>query len=546
MFNKTETSLRSYLGRFALDYNKQMGEHDIRAFGFTEIRYADRIINPFQGYGIQYDRGNQVFTNPLIFDKLTNEGNTYFSLTERYERGVTLSASATYGYAGKYVFNGVFNYEGSNTAGKYSRSRWLPTWNIGAKWNMDQEKFMKKYPAVSKLALRASYGLTAKMNEQAINSTAVFKHLIINRTLLKDRENALHILHLENRDLTWEKMYELNLGLELGLFNNRISATFDVYQRSSFDLIDLIRTSGVGGQYYKYANFGDMRTRGVELALQTKNIVTDNFSWTTAFTVSGMKQKITRLQNTPNTFDMVAGTGRGNILGFPRGALFSFNFQGLNNNGLPTFDFGLYPSNQGVNSEISRADFLDAQYSKSYLIYHGPIEPTYIGGVSNTFKYKNWEFRASSPCKRATRYAQSDIRSFVRRSERVFEGVLRPLAQSGRRVENERPVIPSQDLIRNIGKENIEKAYNTYNYSQNRVADGSFVRMKNISLGYRLPKKLLSQLKIRQMSVKANVTNPFLIYADKKLKGQDPEFYKSGGVSLPTPKQYTMTLHVEF
>ena len=70
--------------------------------------------------------------------------------------------------------------------------------------------------------------------------------------------------------------------------------------------------------------------------------------------------------------------------------------------------------------------------------------------------------------------------------------------------------------------------------------------MKNISLGYRLPKKLLSQLKIRQMSVKANVTNPFLIYADKKLKGQDPEFYKSGGVSLPTPKQYTMTLHVEF
>ena len=89
MFNKTETSLRSYLGRFALDYNKQMGEHDIRAFGFTEIRYADRSINPFQGYGIQYDRGNQVFTNPLIFDKLTNEGNTYFSLTERYERGVT-------------------------------------------------------------------------------------------------------------------------------------------------------------------------------------------------------------------------------------------------------------------------------------------------------------------------------------------------------------------------------------------------------------------------------------------------------------------------
>lgn len=547
LFNKTETSLRSYLGRLALDYNKRLDEHSIRAFGFTEIRYADRSINPFQGYGIQYDRGNQVFPNPLIFEKLANEGETYFSLTERYERGVTLSGSATYGYAGKYILNGVFNYEGSNTAGKYSRSRWLPTWNIGAKWNLDREEFMKKYTAVSKLALRASYGLTAKMNEQAINSTAVFKHFIVNRTRLEDRENALRILHLENQDLTWEKMYELNFGLELGLFNNRVSATFDIYQRNSFDLIDLIRTSGVGGQYYKYANFGDMRTRGVELAIQTQNILSDKFSWSTSFTISGMNQKITRLLNTPNTFDMVAGTGRGNIVGFPRGSLFSFNFQGLNNNGLPTFDFGLYPSNRGANSEISGADFLDAQYSKSYLIYHGSIEPSYIGGLSNTFKYKNWEFSCFVTMQAGNKIrlnptfdpAFADLNVF---SKEYYDRWLNP----GDEWKTTVPAIPSQDLVRNIGKENIEKAYNTYNYSQNRVADGSFVRMKNISLGYRLPKSLLSHLKIRQMSVKINVTNPFLIYSDKKLNGQDPEFYKAGGVSLPTPQQYTMTLNVEF
>lgn len=547
IFNKTETSLRSYLGRLALDYNRQLSEHNIRAFGFTEIRYADRSMNPFQGYGIQYDRGNQVFSNPLIFEKLANEGDTYFSLTERYERGVTLSGSATYGYAGKYIFNGVFNYEGANTAGKYSRSRWLPTWNIGAKWNLDQEKFMRKHTTISRLALRTSYGLTAKMNGQAVNSTTVFKHVMVNRTLLKDRENALRILHLENRDLTWEKMYELNFGLELGLFGNRISATFDVYQRNSFDLIDLIRTSGVGGQYYKYANFGDMRTRGVELAIQTQNILTDKFSWSTTVTISGMKQKITRLLNTPNTFDMVAGTGRGNIVGFPRGSLFSFNFQGLNSNGLPTFDFGLYPSNKGANSEISGADFLDAQYSKSYLIYHGPIEPQYIGGISNTFKYKNWEFSCFVTMQAGNKIrmnpsfdpAFADLNVF---SKEYYNRWLNP----GDERKTNIPVIPSQDLIRNIGKENIEKAYNTYNYSQNRVADGSFVRMKNISLGYRLPQRFLSHLKIKQMNVKVNVTNPFLIYSDRKLNGQDPEFYRSGGVSLPTPKQYTMTLNVEF
>lgn len=547
IFNKTETSLRSYLGRLALDYNKQLGEHDIRAFGFTEIRYADRSINPFQGYGIQYDKGNQIFSNPLIFEKLTNDGDSYFSLTERYERGVALSGSATYGYAGKYIFNGVFNYEGANTAGKYSRSRWLPTWNIGAKWNLDQEKFMKKYSAISRLALRTSYGLTAKMNEQAINSSAVFKYSMVNRTLLTDRENALRILHLANRDLTWEKMYELNFGVEIGLLNNRINATVDIYQRNSFDLIDLIRTSGVGGEYYKYANFGDMRTRGVELAIQTQNILNDKFSWTSTITISGMKQNITRLLNSPNSFDMVTGTGRGNIVGFPRGSLFSFNFQGLNGNGLPTFDFGLYPIHKGTNNEISGADFLDTQYSKSYLIYHGPVEPQYIGSVSNTFKYKNWELSCFITMQAGNKIrlnpsfdpAFADLNVF---SKEYYSRWLNP----GDERKTNVPVIPSQDLVNNIGKENIEKAYNTYNYSQNRVADGSFIRMKNISLGYRLPQSLLSHLKIRQMSVKMNVTNPFLIYSDKKLNGQDPEFYRSGGVSLPTPKQYTMTLNIEF
>ena len=128
------------------------------------------------------------------------------------------------------------------------------------------------------MALRASYGLTAKMNEEAISTNSIYKSGIVNRYNFDNRENKLNIIHLENRDLTWEKMYELNIGLELGLFDNRISTTLDVYQRNTFDLIDLVRTSGVGGQYYKYANFGDMRTQGVELGLHTKNIVTDTLA----------------------------------------------------------------------------------------------------------------------------------------------------------------------------------------------------------------------------------------------------------------------------
>lgn len=546
IFNKTETSLSSYMTRLALDYNKKIGEHDIKGFGFAEMRYADRTSNPFQGYGIQYDRGNQVFTNPLIFQKLTDEGNSYFSLLNRYDRGVTFSLSGTYGYAGKYIFNTIANYEGSNTAGKYSHSRWLPTWNTGFKWNIDKEDFMDDSPFYT-LAFRTSYGLTAKMNEYAINSTAVYINRIINRYKFEDRENALKILHLENRDLTWEKIYELNFGVDAGFFRNRLTATLDLYQRNSFDLIDLIRTSGIGGQYYKYANFGDMQTRGVELTLGSKNIVKKDFSWSSNFTFSYHNQKITRLLNTPNTFDMVSGAGRGNIVGFARGSLFSFNYQRLTTEGLPTFDFGLYPMNNRPDASIVGADFLDAQYSKTYLIYHGAIEPNIISGISNTFRYKDFDFSFF-----ITAQAGNKIRL-----NPTFDPTFADLNVFGKNYYNrwlnpedewktDMPVIPSKDLIELMGKENIERAYNTYNYSQMRVADGSFVRMKNISVGYTVPKKSVKKWKIESFNIRLQATNPFLIYSDKKLNGQDPEFYRSGGVSLPTPKQYTITLNIGF
>lgn len=547
VLNKTEVNLKSYLARLALDYDKRFDDHDLKGFAFAEVRQTERTNNPFTGYGIQYNKGNQVYAPPAIFEKLFQENTPYFALRQRDERGVTFSLNGTYGYKGRYIANAVLNYEGSNTSGRGARALWLPTWNVGVKWNIDQEAFIKDKRTFSRLALRASYGLTAKMNEEAINANSIYTGGIVNRNQYEWREDKLSIQHLENRDLTWEKMYELNIGLELGLFNNRLSTTLDVYQRNSFDLIDLVRTSGIGGQYYKYANFGDMRTRGIELGIHTRNIELQDFSWYSSLTLAGMHQEITRLLNAPNTFDMVAGRGRGNIVGYPKGSLFSFNFQGLNANGLPTYNFGLYPLNGGPYANIAGADFSDAQYSKSYLLYHGPIEPPITGGLSNTFKFREWEFSFFITMQAGNKIRLNptfdpefaDLNVF---SSEYYNRWLNP----GDEWKTDVPVLPSQELIDQVGKENIERAYNTYNYSQNRVADGSFVRMKNISLAYHLPDRYVEKLRLRSINFRVNVTNPFLIYSDKRLKGQDPEYYKSGGVSLPTPKQYTLSMNVTF
>jgi hypothetical protein len=104
------------------------------------------------------------------------------------------------------------------------------------------------------------------------------------------------------------------------------------------------------------------------------------------------------------------------------------------------------------------------------------------------------------------------------------------------------PVIASRRQLKNNSY--LGYAYNAYNYSTARIADGGFIRMKEISITYDIPRNFLSKLRISSSSLKLQATNLFLIYADKKLNGQDPEFFNSGGVATPSPKQFTLTLRI--
>ena len=104
------------------------------------------------------------------------------------------------------------------------------------------------------------------------------------------------------------------------------------------------------------------------------------------------------------------------------------------------------------------------------------------------------------------------------------------------------PVIADARLLNNDNY--LSYAYNAYNYSTERVAKGDFIRMKEISLSYDFPAKLIQPLKLTNLSLKLQATNLFLIYSDKKLNGQDPEFFNSGGVASPMPKQFTLTVRL--
>lgn len=533
--------MTSYNVRSSLNFSEIYKDlHELDVFVGTEMRSVDRESTYNSIYGLMFDRGMVVKTDPNMTEKIINEGGVLASVLSERERTVGFFGRAAYTFDRRYSVALTGRYDGSNRQGRSGSNRWLPTWTVSGKWNLSQEKFLIDNLTISNLALRGSYGLTATAGP-ATNSLAIFRSEIIDRTLAKERETGTVISELQNGDLTWEKQYEANLGVDFGLWNNRVQLVADVYQRKAFDLIDLVITSGIGGQKTKYGNNADMTTRGIEFGLTTVNIKNPDFSWTTTINASYHDQKITSLQNKPSAFDLVSGFG-GNVVGGPRNALYSYRFDGLNDEGLPTFVLG-----DGVTDNISGAYFQDRENVTDYLKYEGAIEPNKSLGISNTFDYKNWSLNffivASGGNKirlnpsYSSRYTDLDV--FTKDFENRW-------MSPGDELITDIPVIASKGLENQYGVNNLAVAYNTYNYSDARVADGGFVRLKNISLSYEFPDHFKKSIGFSNFSLRAMATNPWLIYSDKKLRGQDPEFFMTGGVAMPVTSQYTLTLNVGF
>jgi TonB-linked SusC/RagA family outer membrane protein len=381
---KFTNDMTSYNIRNSVTYrNIFKDKHEVEGFFGTELRSVDRNNDNFTAVGIQYNKGLTPFIDPRIIEKIVNGGDSYYDFGEERERTVGFFGKVGYTYDRRYTASLTGRYDGSNRQGDTGSSRWLPTYTVSGKWNVAEESFMKNNETINTLALRASYGLTATAGP-ATNSLAIYKSFITDRFNLSDRENAIRIEDLQNKDLTWEKQYETNIGVDLGMFNNRVSLAADVYRRKAFDLIDYVITSGVGGESIKQGNNADMETKGIELGLTTQNIVTDNFKWSTTLNFSVFNQEITKLANRPSAFDLVDSNG-GNTVGHPRNSIYSYQFTGLNNQGLPTFNL-----QEGAENNITGADFQDTKDVTKYLKYEGSIEPNKSIGLANTFTYKNW------------------------------------------------------------------------------------------------------------------------------------------------------------
>ena len=538
IMNKTTNKMSAWDFRATASYNDVYAEdHIVNLYAGMEVNNIDRTADWFRGWGMQYSLGEIPNYAYEVFKKGAEENADYFTLTNTHERRAAFFGTATYSYKGRYTINGTIRYEGTNKLGKATSARWLPTWNVSGAWNAHEEPWFRKTfkNALTTATLKVSYSLTAESGPSWVtNSLPVIKSYNPWRPSAGLRESGLEESDRANGELTFEKKHEFNLGLQLGFLNNRINFESDFYWRNNYDLIGIVNTQ-MGGQ--KYGNVASMKSRGVELSLSTTNIKTKDFTWTTNFIYSHTHNEVTELENNQRVIDLISGTGFA-LEGYPVRSLFSIPFRGLNNEGIPTFlDQDGNVTSTGIYFQTQEKEKL------GFLEYSGSVDPTDVGSFGNLFKYKGFSLNV---------FITYSFGNVVR-LDPVFKNEYNDLNSMPKEFANRWmvpgdeakttiPVIASSRQNRN--DTDLSYAYNAYNYSTERIAKGDFIRMKEISLGYDFPKKWIAPLKLNNLSLKLQATNLFLIYADKKLNGQDPEFFNTGGVAVPLPKQFTMTLRV--
>ena len=540
IYDKTTYHMTSWDFRATAAYNHVFNNtHIMNLFGGMETNSTRRDNSWERVWGRQYGFASAVNFSPLAYEKAARENSQIANFGHTLDRTAAFFATGTYSYKGRYIVNGTLRYEGTNTLGRARKSRWLPTWNVSGAWNAHEEEWFKQLePWMSHLTLKGSYSLTADRGPYDIsNSNPIMNSYITWRPDVTGRETAIGITELGNSDLTYEKKHELSLTADMGFLNNRINLEMSWYKRNNYDLIGPIVTEGVGGEIDKFGNIADMKSNGFELSLTTKNIKTENFEWNTTFLYSHQHNEVTSLESKARVIDLVRSNGFA-LKGYPVRALFSIPFEKLTSEGLPTF--------RVANDEVTIDNINFQEYADlSWLKYEGSTDPTDYGSLENVFKYKGFRLTAfivySFGNKVRLDNVFSNTYSDMTATPREFNN---RWSASGEEEVTTVPVIPSKR--QNFLNPNLGIAYNAYNYSSERVAKGDFIRMKEISLDYTFPKQWIAPVGLQNVNLKFQATNLFLIYADKKLNGNDPEFFNTGGVASPMPRQFTFTVRLGF
>ncbi len=526
-------------GRFELDYNNvtdwtvrnqlaydkswQTDKHQLTLLFGHELQANTSINDGTLLYG--YDTHLQTHTR-LDWAKLNTEGakNSFiphdgftskltelpFEQRERETRFRSFYATAGYTFKQRYTLNGSWRNDQSNLFGTSSRAKRKPTWSVGGKWLISAEEFMQPVTIVDRLALRATYGITG--NSPLPGSAASVDILRGGASpYLPGSGRYLNIATPGNPELTWEATRTLNIGTEISLYNSYITLSIDYYRRNTKGLLGNVVVNPATGHRTLFGNVGDMRNRGIEFNLQTRNISTADFEWQSTLNLAYNSNRIGQINPYYPTVTARDQLGQLFYAGMPAYSDFGYRYAGLDNQGRPT----AYMANGDKNWDYEA-------FMKDDVYYMGVLQQPWAGGLMNSLRYKNFNLDAQlilnlghvihGPNSELYRSEMDNSPSQYRRN------TLALLADRWKQPGDENRT----DIPRYLGKD-IADYYDVGLYSSSdRVhIKASYMKFRDINLSYTVPQQFLSRYGIERLQLRASIANLMLWKANKI--GVDPE-----------------------
>ena len=466
-------------------YDNVFGKHGINATAGLSYQNSQTKTSSAEGKDFPSDAYRMIASAARKTDASSSQSDYRFA---------SYFTRLNYKFNDKYLLGLSARIDGSSRFGADNRYGFFPA--VSAGWVLSEESFLKNIELISFLKLRASWGKTGNAEIGNFPQLGLFTGDAGYGTLPGQRPSQL-----ANPSLGWESTQQIDIGLDFGILKNRINGEIDYYEKNTTGLLLNVNVPGTTGFATQVKNVGALTNKGFEFVLNTDNLV-GKLKWKTSLNASTNKNKITDLQG------QVIEGGLANmsraVEGQPLGTFFTVEYAGVDPaNGDALF----YKNTKNPDGSLDRTT--TKTYSQAQRVVIGSPLPKWVAGVTNTFSYKGFEL--------------SVFLNGVFGNKLNFYGVGRFSSANGRFEDNQTVNQLAAWTPQNTNT-NVPQARLFFNNgaqaSSRFIEDGSFVRLRNVTFAYNLPKSLISKVKLS--NVRLYVTGQNLL-TFTKYSGWDPE-----------------------
>jgi TonB-linked SusC/RagA family outer membrane protein len=503
-----------------LTYKLNKGDHHLDVLGAMETyKFRGEDINVYRGTVLSEDR-DYAYLNTATSDRRTLNGfgdGTIRSL-------VSYFAKANYSFGDKYLLSATIRRDGASVFGKNNRFAMFPA--VSAGWRINNENFMKDVDFLSELKLRASWG-------QNGNSDPMRAHFLVNiyvpdvngttyslsGTPTGAAPNGFRRDRLGNADLQWEATTQTNIGLDFGLFNNRLTGSFDVYQKNTTNMLfepGYIAAMGEGA--FKMYNIGELENKGFELQLNYGG-TRRNFSYTISANFSAYENELKSIHPSAEYFRGIGNGTYDKAIGHSINTYYGLVADGIFQNQEEVANHA-NQTGKGVGriryKDLNGDGIISDQHDRTYI---GTRDPDLMAGLNIELRYKNFDFTVFlqgyfgneiyNNWKELSDFWNIGVQNDRNHPYRILD------AWTPYNTNTKIPALSRRD-------QNGEKRLSTI-----FIENGSFIKGRTIDLGYTLPEKITKKLSMTRMRAYITIQNAFILkktWGDDQYTGIDPEY----------------------